>query len=51
MYRTFNRGVGMVAVVPRSVADVAQALLTAQGESVTIIGEIRAGTGHVRIAS
>jgi phosphoribosylformylglycinamidine cyclo-ligase len=51
MYRTFNRGVGMVAVVPRSAADAAQALLTAQGESVTVIGEIRAGTGHVRIGS
>lgn len=51
MYRTFNRGIGMVAVVPRSAVEQAKATLTAQGETVSVIGAIRAGTGRVRIGS
>jgi phosphoribosylformylglycinamidine cyclo-ligase len=51
MYRTFNRGVGMVAVVPRAAAEQARAVLGAHGESVSVIGEIQPGTGRVRIGS
>jgi phosphoribosylformylglycinamidine cyclo-ligase len=51
MYRTFNRGIGMVAVVPRKHADQARALLAAQGQEVNIIGEIRPGSGRVHIGS
>jgi phosphoribosylformylglycinamidine cyclo-ligase len=49
MYRTFNCGIGMIAVVPP--AHVAQALqlLHAQGETATVIGEIRAGNSGVVI--
>ena len=51
MYRTFNRGIGMVAVVPRAAAEQARALLAARGETVSLIGEIGPGTGRVRIGS
>ncbi|MGC4027503.1 MAG: phosphoribosylformylglycinamidine cyclo-ligase [Steroidobacteraceae bacterium] len=46
MYRTFNCGLGMVAIVPADRADEALALLTAQGEQATRVGEIRAGNGQ-----
>jgi phosphoribosylformylglycinamidine cyclo-ligase len=49
MYRTFNCGIGMVAIVARADAERASGLLTAAGERVAVIGEVRAGTGQVRI--
>ena len=47
MYRTFNCGIGMIAVVPQEQAAQAVALLTASGESAQIIGEIRSGSRGV----
>ncbi|MAK91261.1 MAG: phosphoribosylformylglycinamidine cyclo-ligase [Oceanospirillaceae bacterium] len=41
MYRTFNCGVGMIAVVPEEKADAAVALLNAEGEQSWIIGDIQ----------
>ena len=49
MYRTFNCGIGMVAVVPKEQATQAVELLTASGESAQIIGEIRQGSRGVVI--
>lgn len=49
MYRTFNCGIGMVAVMPKEQAAQAVALLTASGESAQIIGEIRSGSRGVVI--
>ncbi|HEY1889031.1 MAG TPA: phosphoribosylformylglycinamidine cyclo-ligase [Steroidobacteraceae bacterium] len=49
MYRTFNCGIGMIAVVPNQHASQAVALLATHGESAQIIGEIRAGTRGVVI--
>src|SRR5262249_43443461 len=43
MYRTFNCGIGMGVIVPAAHAAAAVALLTAQGESAQIIGEVRSG--------
>ncbi|HEY6824027.1 MAG TPA: phosphoribosylformylglycinamidine cyclo-ligase [Steroidobacteraceae bacterium] len=43
MYRTFNCGIGMAVIVPAVHAAAAVALLTAQGESAQIIGEVRSG--------
>src|SRR5579863_3914255 len=45
MYRTFNCGIGMIAIVPPANADAAVALLNSHGETAQIIGEVRAG-GH-----
>jgi phosphoribosylformylglycinamidine cyclo-ligase len=45
MYRTFNCGVGMVAVVPATAVDAALAFLQAAGETAWHIGEIRAAAG------
>ncbi len=42
MHRTFNCGIGMVVVVDAADADAAMAFLTAQGEKVYHLGEIRA---------
>jgi phosphoribosylformylglycinamidine cyclo-ligase len=49
MHRTFNCGIGMVAVVPAPQADQAVQLLNAAGEQATLIGEIRAGNAGVVI--
>jgi phosphoribosylformylglycinamidine cyclo-ligase len=43
MYRTFNCGIGMIAVVPKEHAPQALELLAAYGESAQVIGEIRPG--------
>jgi phosphoribosylformylglycinamidine cyclo-ligase len=43
MYRTFNCGIGMVAILPAPSADAAVALLNARGETATVIGEVRQG--------
>jgi phosphoribosylformylglycinamidine cyclo-ligase len=47
MYRTFNCGIGMIAVVPADQADAAIKLLRDRGETATLIGEVRAGTAGV----
>jgi phosphoribosylformylglycinamidine cyclo-ligase len=49
MHRTFNCGIGMVAIVAASQVDAALALLAAHGERASVIGEVRAGTGDVLI--
>jgi len=46
MHRVFNCGIGMVVIVASDEADVAQALLGSQGETVYRIGEVVAGTGR-----
>ncbi|HEY8508497.1 MAG TPA: phosphoribosylformylglycinamidine cyclo-ligase [Steroidobacteraceae bacterium] len=50
MYRTFNCGIGMVAIVPPAHADAAVQLLNARGEKTTVIGEVRRGTRGVVIS-
>ena len=45
MHRVFNCGIGMVVIVSKENADAALAQLTAAGETVTRIGEIRAREG------
>ena len=45
MYRTFNCGIGMVAIVPKEHAQAAVDLLNSRGEIATVIGEVRKG-GH-----
>jgi phosphoribosylformylglycinamidine cyclo-ligase len=49
MYRTFNCGIGMVAILPAENADAAVALLRSQGETAEIIGEVRHGSRGVVI--
>jgi phosphoribosylformylglycinamidine cyclo-ligase len=48
MLRTFNCGIGMVAVVPAERADAAATLLEESGERVFRIGAIGAGSGCVQ---
>ena len=50
MYRTFNCGIGMIAIVPAAQADAAMALLRAQGETVHLIGSVGRGERGVVIA-
>jgi phosphoribosylformylglycinamidine cyclo-ligase len=45
MHRTFNCGIGMVAVLARSDADAALGLLSAAGERASVIGEVVTGAG------
>jgi phosphoribosylformylglycinamidine cyclo-ligase len=49
MYRTFNCGIGMIAVVAAERADQAVQLLTQHGEQAMLIGEVRRGTRGVVI--
>jgi phosphoribosylformylglycinamidine cyclo-ligase len=49
MYRTFNCGIGMVAIVAAERAAAAVEFLRAHGESAQLIGEVRAGSGGVLI--
>jgi phosphoribosylformylglycinamidine cyclo-ligase len=49
MYRTFNCGIGMVVIVGAQDAAAAVKLLTAQGESASVIGEVRSGSRGVVI--
>jgi phosphoribosylformylglycinamidine cyclo-ligase len=51
MYRTFNCGIGMVAIVPIERAEEAMQLLAAQGETAFLIGEVRRGDRGVVIES
>jgi phosphoribosylformylglycinamidine cyclo-ligase len=45
MLRTFNCGIGMVAIVGRNSVSEVVGLLSAEGETVTEIGAIEAGDG------
>ncbi len=47
MHRTFNCGIGMTVCVPPSTVDQALELLRAQGQTVSVIGEVRPGTAGV----
>jgi phosphoribosylformylglycinamidine cyclo-ligase len=49
MYRTFNCGLGMVAVVAAGDVDAALALLRGAGESATVIGQVARGSRGVVI--
>jgi phosphoribosylformylglycinamidine cyclo-ligase len=49
MYRTFNCGIGMVAIVPSAQADAAVTLLNSRGETAQIIGVVRKGEQGVVI--
>jgi phosphoribosylformylglycinamidine cyclo-ligase len=49
MHRTFNCGIGMVAIVAAANAEHALATLRACGETASIIGHVRAGHGDVVI--
>ena len=49
MYRTFNCGIGMIAIVPAAQAQAAVELLRAHGESAQVIGEVRSGDRGVFI--
>ncbi|MEV8630980.1 phosphoribosylformylglycinamidine cyclo-ligase [Streptosporangium sp. NPDC051023] len=48
MDRTFNLGVGMVAIVPQDSVDPALALLTERGLPAWVLGEVVPGTGVAR---
>lgn len=47
MLRTFNCGIGMMAIVPADQAEAALAELNNGGEKATVVGTITAGTGKV----
>jgi phosphoribosylformylglycinamidine cyclo-ligase len=49
MHRTFNCGIGMVAIVAATAADAAVRQLAEAGERAGVIGEVTAGDG-VKIA-
>jgi phosphoribosylformylglycinamidine cyclo-ligase len=45
MLKTFNCGIGLVAVVAAARADALAALLAEAGERVAVIGQVTAGNG------
>jgi phosphoribosylformylglycinamidine cyclo-ligase len=49
MYRTFNCGIGMIAIVPHASAAAAIALLSSHGETAQLIGTVRRGDRGVVI--
>jgi phosphoribosylformylglycinamidine cyclo-ligase len=49
MYRTFNCGIGMIAIVPAHSAEAAVELLNSHGETATLIGAVRHGSRGVVI--
>jgi phosphoribosylformylglycinamidine cyclo-ligase len=49
MYRTFNCGIGMIAIVPAAKSQAAVELLRSHGESAQVIGEVRTGDRGVLI--
>jgi len=48
--RTFNLGVGMVAVLAAADADRALGVLRGRGVPAWVLGEVTSGTGSVRLA-
>jgi phosphoribosylformylglycinamidine cyclo-ligase len=50
LFRTFNMGIGFVAVVPQSQAGAAINLLAAAGKPATVIGRVERGNGGVTLA-
>jgi phosphoribosylformylglycinamidine cyclo-ligase len=50
MLRTFNCGVGMIAIVRPDAVDKVSEALAAGGESVTLLGEVTPATGETRVA-
>jgi len=50
MLRTFNCGIGMMVIVPAAEVQTAMASLSASGETATLLGEITAGSGQVRLS-
>jgi phosphoribosylformylglycinamidine cyclo-ligase len=49
MYRTFNCGIGMVAIVPNEHAQAAVQLLNSHGETAQLIGVVQSGSRGVVI--
>jgi phosphoribosylformylglycinamidine cyclo-ligase len=49
LLRTFNCGIGMTVIVRREDAELARELLEQAGETVTVLGEMAAGTGQVEL--
>jgi phosphoribosylformylglycinamidine cyclo-ligase len=49
LLRTFNCGIGMTVIVRPADADRARQLLEQSGETVTVIGDVTAGTGQVEM--
>jgi phosphoribosylformylglycinamidine cyclo-ligase len=49
MFRTFNMGIGMVAIVHRSAAPVVVQRLMEAGEQAAVIGEVQSGSHDVQI--
>jgi phosphoribosylformylglycinamidine cyclo-ligase len=50
MLRTFNCGIGMVAVLDRATAETACASFAKHGETVVRLGEVVAASGNERVA-
>ena len=50
LFRTFNMGIGFVAIVPANQADDAVAALAANGREAGTIGSVVAGGGSARLA-
>ena len=49
LYRTFNMGIGFVAVVPPGAVDSALSVLREAGRPGHVIGEVVPGTGAVHL--
>ena len=49
MLRTFNCGIGMIAIVPADKAEAAVQILTEAGEQVFTLGKLVAGKGEPRV--
>ncbi|MEJ5171591.1 MAG: AIR synthase-related protein, partial [Fimbriimonadales bacterium] len=49
MYRAFNMGIGMVAVVDRDLAGAVVQRLNQSGEAAAVIGELQKGSHDVQI--
>jgi phosphoribosylformylglycinamidine cyclo-ligase len=49
MLRTFNCGIGMIAIVPAPAADAARRILGEAGEQVFTLGRLAAGKGEPRV--